>query len=160
MKFDCGFQMENNWFRYRTGAIIINNGKMLFVKSSVGDYYYMIGGAVHMGETSVSCIEREVLEETGIKAHVDHLSVICENFFKGKDGTIDGLDCHTVELYFYMTIDSLALLKTKSDIGEELLWLPIDEIKVNRIKPTVIAERIEEILTHSSVLHIIEERDR
>ena len=59
---------------------------MLFVKSSIGDYYYMIGGGVHMGETSDKCIEREVLEEAGVKANVDHLAVVCENFFKGKGG--------------------------------------------------------------------------
>ena len=160
MPYDCGFQEENNWFRYRTGGIIINNGKMLFVKSSIGDYFYMVGGAVHLGETSVSCIEREVFEETGIKAHVDHLSVICENFFKGKGGKIDGLACHTVELYFYMTIDNLDSLKTKSDVGENIVWLPINEIKFHMIKPTVISERIEDILASNHTLHIIEERDR
>ena len=31
MKYDCGFEKGNNWFRYRTGGIIINNNKMLFV---------------------------------------------------------------------------------------------------------------------------------
>lgn len=82
MKYDCGFSKENKRFRYRTGGIIVNNGKMLFVKSGVGDYYYMIGGAVQMGETSEKCIEREMFEETGLNAHVDHLAVVCENFFK------------------------------------------------------------------------------
>lgn len=36
---------------------------MLFVKCAVGDYYYMVGGGVHMGETSQACIEREVYEK-------------------------------------------------------------------------------------------------
>ena len=36
-----------------------------------------------MGETSESCIEREILEEAGIKASASHLAVVCENFFKG-----------------------------------------------------------------------------
>ena len=160
MQYDCGFQKEKNVFRYRTGGIIINNGKMLFVKSSIGDYFYMVGGAVRLGETSVSCIEREVLEETGIKARVNRLSVICENFFKGKGGKIDGLDCHTIELYFNMTIDNLDLLKTQSDMGEDIVWLPINEVKFHTIKPTVISEKIEDILTSNYTLHIIEERDR
>jgi 8-oxo-dGTP pyrophosphatase MutT (NUDIX family) len=70
---------------------------MLFVKSGIGDYYYMIGGAVHMGETSEKCIEREIFEEAGLNAHIDHLAVVCENFFKGIGGEIDGFDCHTLE---------------------------------------------------------------
>lgn len=28
---DCGFTKENNWFRYRAGAIIIENDCVLFV---------------------------------------------------------------------------------------------------------------------------------
>ena len=67
MKYDCAFEKGNNWFRYRTGGIIINNNKMLFVKSAIGDYYYMVGGGVHLGETSKACIEREIYEETGEK---------------------------------------------------------------------------------------------
>ena len=38
MKYDCGFVKGNNWFRYRTGGILIHNNKMLFVKSGIGDY--------------------------------------------------------------------------------------------------------------------------
>ena len=41
MEYDCGFEKGNNWFRYRTGAILIHDNKMLFVKSAIGDYYYM-----------------------------------------------------------------------------------------------------------------------
>lgn len=44
MEYDCGFKKGDNWFRYRTGGILIHDNKMLFVKSNFGDYYYMIGG--------------------------------------------------------------------------------------------------------------------
>ena len=50
--YDCGFAKENHRFRFRTGGIIIKDNKMLFVKSSIGNYYYMIGGAVQLGETT------------------------------------------------------------------------------------------------------------
>ena len=100
--YDCGFTKGNNWFRYRTGAFIIKDNKILFVKSKIGGYYYVLGGGVHLGETSEKCIEREVFEETGIKAQVERLAVVCENFFKGIGGTIDGLDCHTMEFYYIM----------------------------------------------------------
>ena len=82
MKLDCGFTKENNWFRFRTGGIIIHNEKILFVKSKIGGYYYMIGGGVHLGENSVDCIEREIFEETGMQVKVNYLSVICENFLR------------------------------------------------------------------------------
>lgn len=162
MKYDCGFEKGDNWFRYRTGGILIHDNKMLFVKSAIGDYYYMIGGGVHLGETSESCIEREILEEAGIKASASHLAVVCENFFKGIGGKIDGLNCHTIEFYYYMNIldNTLDACKNMTDEGEELVWLPIDEIKENEIKPAFIREYIDRIIGEKQTIHVIEERDR
>ena len=45
-QYDCGIAVDNYWFRYRTGAIIIKDEKMLFVRSMFGGYYYMIGGGI------------------------------------------------------------------------------------------------------------------
>ena len=162
MKYDCGFQKENNWFRYRTGGILIHDDKMLFVKSSIGDYYYMIGGGVHLGETSEACIEREMLEESGIHVSVDHLAVVCENFFKGKGGKIDGMDCHTIEFYYYLNASKadLSLCKNYTDDGEELVWLPIEKIKESKIKPDFIKEYMDEIISEGKIIHVMEERDR
>ena len=159
---DCGFTEDNNRFRYRTGGIIINNNKMLFVKSGIGDYYYMVGGAVQMGESSEACIEREIFEETGLKASVNHLSVVSENFFKGIGGEIAGFDCHTLEFYYYMNVEDEDLnnCKSETDVGERLVWIPIKEISTSHIKPDFIKERISEILSSSSIIHIVEERDR
>ena len=162
MKYDCGFEKGNNWFRYRTGGILIYNNKMLFVKSSIGDYHYMIGGGVHLGETSVACIEREIFEEASIHACVDHLAVVCENFFKGIGGTIDEYDCHTIEFYYYMKIldDDLSLCKHATDEGEELVWIPIEEIATSKIKPAFIKEHIDKIINGKQTIHVIEERDK
>lgn len=162
MNYDCGFQKENHWFRYRTGGILIHNEKMLFVKSAFGDYHYMIGGGVHLGETSENCIEREVFEESGIHAKVHHLAVICENFFKGSGGKIDGLDCHEIEFYFFMNIidDDVRLCKDMTDDGECLVWLPIEQIEHSKIKPEFIKERFFEIINENKTIHVIEERDR
>ena len=158
---DCCFSSGNNWFRYRTGGILINDGKMLFVRSSVGGYYYMIGGGVQLGETSAACIEREVYEETGLEAKPDRLAVVCENFFRGDGGVIDGLDCHTLEFYYAMTITGdIGRCKTVTDQGEALVWLPVEEIPNNCIKPAFIGEMIHRILSSGETIHIIEERDR
>ena len=60
---DCGFTKENNWFRYRAAAIIIEDGCALFAGNAI-DYFYSIGGGVHMGETAEEAVLREVYEET------------------------------------------------------------------------------------------------
>lgn len=162
MKYDCAFEKGNNWFRYRTGGIIINNNKMLFVKSAIGDYYYMVGGGVHLGETSKACIEREIYEETGMHTCAQHLAVVCENFFKGVGGATDGFDRHTIEFYYYMKIldEDFKLCKSKTDEGEQLVWLSLEEIASKKIKPTFLKENISNIINEKKIIHIIDERDR
>ncbi len=157
---DICFTKENSWFRYRTGAFILKDDKMLFVKSKIGGYFYMIGGGVNLGETSVDCIEREVLEETGIKAKVERLAVVTENFFKAEGGKIAGLDCHTIEFYFLVNVIDASEVFSKTDDGEELVWIPIEEIRNSFFKPSFISEKIDEIINSKNILHIIEERDR
>ena len=163
MSYDCGFTKENNWFRYRTGGFVICDGKMLFVKSEfMGGYYYMVGGGVTLGETSVQCIEREIFEETGMKLKADYLAVVCENFFKGVGGVMDAKDCHVLEFYYVMKVtpEDIKNCKKITDQGEELAWVSVEDIKNVVIKPDFVRERIDEILNSKEVIHVLEERDR
>ena len=64
--YDCCFTKDNNWFRYRAAAIIIENDCVLFVGNSRENYYYSVGGGVKMGETAEEAVLREVYEETGL----------------------------------------------------------------------------------------------
>ena len=101
---DCGFTKENNWFRYRAAAIIIENDCVLFVGNESEDYYYSVGGGVHVGETAEAAVVREVFEETGIHYEIDRLAVIHENFFNENKGSLKGLNCHEICFYFLMTL--------------------------------------------------------
>ncbi|MBO4310519.1 MAG: NUDIX domain-containing protein [Lachnospiraceae bacterium] len=161
MAEDCFVFKGNDYFRFRAGGIIIHDNKMLFVKSDFGEkYYYMIGGCVHIGETTQSCIEREIEEEAGIKAKAERLAVLCENFFYGDGGVIDRKNCHTIEMYYIMSVEDISNLKSVSDDGEEIVWIPLDEVKNSFIKPAFIPERIDEILSENKIIHIIENRDK
>lgn len=122
----------------------------------------MVGGGVHLGETSETCIEREIYEEMGMHTCVERLAVICENFFKGVGGKIDGLDCHTIEFYYYMKVsdEDFKLCKNKTDDGEQLVWLPLEEIASKEIKPAFLKENISNIINEKNIIHIINERDR
>ena len=56
MQKDCGFQSKNKRFRYRAAAIIVENDCVLFAGNEINDYYYSIGGGVHIGETAEEAI--------------------------------------------------------------------------------------------------------
>ena len=50
MLYDCDFSKENNRFRYRAAAIIVEDGCVLLVGNEKEDYLYSVGGGVHMNE--------------------------------------------------------------------------------------------------------------
>ena len=153
--FDCGMEKAGYWFRYRTGAIIVRDGKMLFVKSKYGGYYYMIGGGVHLGEDSKSCIERETFEETGVKCAARRIAIICENFFNGVGGLIDGKECHELEYYYIMDAPDNASFETATDAEEKLVWVPIDEFSENDIRPAFLKKELKGIIEGAPLIHVI-----
>lgn len=56
--------------------------------------------------------------------------------------------------------EDLKLCKRKTDDGEQLVWLPLEEIALQEIKPTFLKENINNIINEKNIIHIIEERDR
>ena len=53
-----------------------------------------------MGETAEDAVKREVFEETGVVYDINRLAVIHENFFDENQGTLAGLDCHEINMFF------------------------------------------------------------
>ena len=153
--YDCGMVKDNYWFRYRTGAIIVKDNKMLFVKSMYGGYYYMLGGGVHLGETSAECIEREVYEEAGIKCKARRIAITCENFFMGKGGAIDGKECHELEYYYLMDVPEDFDCKIATDESEKLVWVPIEDFGKSDIRPAFLKEKLKDAIEGAPLIHVI-----
>ena len=129
--YDCCFTKDNNWFRYRAAAIIIENDCVLFVGNSRENYYYSVGGGVKMGETAEEAVLREVYEETGIHYEIDRLAVIHENFFNENEGSLKGLECHEICFYFLMKSRGTQDLNSNSytqGYKEEMHWIPISDL--------------------------------
>ena len=154
---DCGFSNEKSRFRYRAGVIVIQDAKILFVKNIVGGYYYMVGGAVRLGETSAKCAERELLEETGISAKAEQLSIVCENFFMDNE-----FECHALEFYYKMNVTKIPQpQRTKTDIGEELIWIPLERIPEYDIRPSFLKQHTADMINTKHTLHIVhDDRNR
>ncbi|MDO5733416.1 MAG: NUDIX domain-containing protein [Eubacteriales bacterium] len=153
---DCALMTKTDCFRFRGGGIIIRNNKMLFIENAVANYYYMIGGAVKLGEVSAHCVEREIYEEIGVDAKAGRLAVVCENLFKGTDHETEGLNCHHIEFYYIVTLDNYEAIDECTDIGERIVWIPIDKFQDYDIKPSFIRERIQEILASETPLHVVQ----
>ncbi|MGN0638850.1 MAG: NUDIX hydrolase [Huintestinicola sp.] len=137
---DCCFRSGNDWFRYRVGAIIISGEYALFAYGGE-DYFYSVGGGVHIGEYSENAVLRETMEETGLELEIERPLCIVENFFIGMDGSIKGLDCHTLEFYYLMKPAEKVEINVKSITGdgvsEKMCWLPISRLEEYDIRPKI-----------------------
>ena len=156
MEHNCGFTDGGRWFRYRAAAIIVEEGCALFAGNETDDYFYSIGGAVHMGETAEDAVRREVLEETGVEYEVDRLAVIHENFFSENHGSLNGLDCHELAFYFLMKPRGTRELNSNSytvGVRETMHWLPISELDKFKAYPTFLKEYLTSY--HSGIEHIV-----
>ncbi|WP_055078199.1 NUDIX hydrolase [Lagierella massiliensis] len=156
MEHNCAIIDDKKAFRYRAAAIIIEDGCVLFARNEVDDYYYSVGGAVHMGETSEDAVKREVFEETGVQYEVDHLAVIHENFFIGSSD-LNGVDFHEVTFYYMMKPmgkrDFKSQSTTMAGVKEAMHWVPIDELDKCKSYPTFMKGFL--MSEHNGVEHII-----
>lgn len=145
-------------FRYRAAAVIIEDGCVLMATNSVANYYYTVGGGVHLGETAEQCVEREVWEETGVRYKVDRLLFVYENFFTDNAPTkIHGLRCHEITLLFLMKSRGTKQLPAHKSIcvdGEEhLAWLPINKYSEYNAFPRFFATELDPL--PDSIKHIV-----
>lgn len=158
MELNCNVTKDNKWFRYRAAAIIVEEGCVLFAGNELDNYFYSVGGAVHIGETAENAVVREVYEETGVHYETDRLAVIHENFFCGNSGAVAGLDCHEICLYYLMKPKGY---KPNFDIGytqgvkEEMHWIPIADLEKYRTFPAFLKEYLSK--EHCTVVHIVSE---
>lgn len=153
---DCGFTKENNWFRYRAAAIIIENECVLFASNEKDDYLYSIGGGVHMGETAEDAVLREVFEETGIHYEIERLAVIHENFFSENSGTLKGLNCHEISFYFLMKsrgTQELCSNSTIQGVKEDICWVPIKDLEKYKAFPSFLRDYLSK--EHLGIEHIV-----
>ena len=156
MEHNCGFTDGDRWFRYRAAAIIVEDGCVLFAGNEHEDYFYSIGGAVHMGETAEAAVKREVLEETGVAYEVERLAVIHENFFNENTGSLKGKKCHEIALYFLMKPRGTKELSSNSytlGVKENMYWLPISELDQYKAFPSFMKAYLQS--DHTGIEHII-----
>ncbi len=67
--------------RIRASALIMEKNRILTIKHRKDgkEYYLLPGGGVHIGETIRQAVEREVMEELGVKIEAGELIFIAES---------------------------------------------------------------------------------
>jgi ADP-ribose pyrophosphatase YjhB (NUDIX family) len=126
--------------RISVRGIILHQGKLLCVrlkayKGSVirdNSYWCLPGGGLDEGESLVAGLEREMLEETGVKATVGNLMYIQQFIYEGRE---------FLEFFFQVTNDQdyLAIDLSKSTHGAaELEEIDFVDPASTHILPTLL----------------------
>lgn len=126
--------MSEEKFIIRCRAIIQEDNKLLVVRHTGKDYYSLPGGHLDFGESIKNCIEREIIEELGVKPEIGKLLYV--NSF------VNDTIKQYVEFFFEITntkdFRDIEKLKSGTHLHEldEIRWVDKDE--TNEIRPNEI----------------------
>lgn len=155
-KSNCSFYAGDEIFNYRVGAIIIEEGCALLATNDSADYYYTVGGRVHLGETSHDAVLREVKEETGIDYGVDRPVFVNENFFVEPCGKNKKKRFHEICIFYLMKPcgKKHAIADGRCVDGtEHYRWVPLEKLKsIKRVYPEFLTDRICDLPSHVELL--------
>jgi 8-oxo-dGTP pyrophosphatase MutT (NUDIX family) len=149
------FDTPTHRFHLRAAAIIRRGGSVLLHCLEGDDFWSLPGGRVEPGEAAAEAVIRELQEELGISARVEHLSLLVENFFTHSEA-----NHHEVGLYFSVHVDSSVLPEDCMTFeGREKFkkllfrWFPISAIAKLDVRPAILKEHLMQ--GRSSFRHVV-----
>jgi 8-oxo-dGTP pyrophosphatase MutT (NUDIX family) len=133
------------------GGVVINEKKELLVVSelhrrSESPYYKLPGGALHAGEHIAACVEREILEETGVRSRFEAL--VCFRHWHGY--RYDKSD-----IYFVCRLSPLSeKITIQAEEIEVCLWLPVQDYLTSENASTFNKHIVKAALESPGVTHM------
>lgn len=159
---DVKIKSEEGNFKYRVSGAVIKNGKILTVKICDNEFFCLPGGHIHLGESSLEAIHREIKEEVNITCKNVKLVSLTENFFKAK-----GKNMHEVG-YVYLVepkenIETKDYKVVENDEGElkplEFKWIDLEKLHTVDFRPKYIVDKFEQ-RNFEFEHNIFDERDK
>ena len=131
---------------YRVGAIAVHDGRLLVEHNLRHRFCFVPGGHVEYGESALTALDREVLEEAGEGAEIGRLVLISDNLFE-----LDGVRYQEVVLYFLIefTPGSGILERRGTFDGNEprmvFEWVPLDDLGEVNLQPRFLRELVRDV---------------
>jgi 8-oxo-dGTP pyrophosphatase MutT (NUDIX family) len=151
-KKDISYSIDGDWFNFRVGIFLTNHGRVLLQNTPERNFWGLPGGRVKMGESTITALHRELIEELGVDIQNIKLKHIEENhyIYMGKD---------VREVFFIYTaeIDDDHELAKKQDFktldsnsGEYNEWKDLNEVFSLDFKPKIMSflTRDSDEITH------------
>lgn len=117
-------------FRPAAYSVIINNGKILLIRTSLTNKYSFPGGGIELGDKVELSLEREIMEEVGIEVIIDKFLFFNEDFFYFEPWD---KAFHSFFFFYLCTAKSLDISKPHQSIDfeetETPLWVDFESLK-------------------------------
>jgi 8-oxo-dGTP diphosphatase len=136
-----------NYVRISAKAVIILDGKLLVMHhfGSQGDYYLLPGGGQHNGENLITTVERECLEEAGVRVKVGDVLFIRDYIEANHEFAGERSGFHQVEIMFRCELidgEGLGTGKVMDTRQVGVAWLPVDRLGDYIIYPKILKQVI------------------
>ncbi len=147
MNGDILYKEDGFVFSYRTGGILIHDGKILLQKPE-NDDYSIIGGHVARMETTSDTLRREFFEELHAEVEIERLTAIGEIFFPWGNRS-----CHQISLYYTVKLTDKTSIPLDGsfrgfdDLGNErinleFVWIPLEKLREITVYPQELIQHI------------------
>lgn len=149
------FEQKGIRFNYRVAGAAIKNAQVLLCREPDGDFWYLPGGRVELGEESREALRRELREELDLEAEVGRMVWIAENFFEMR-----GKKYHEIGLYYLMEIplepSSEPFVVLARSIGLEFGWFGLKELHGINLQPEFLKSTLNALPVRAK--HIVRNR--
>lgn len=127
--------LEKMFFRNSVYGLILNEGKLLVVRTRSTGLYAFPGGGIELGEPIAHALHREIWEETGINVEMLDFITFLEDFFYYNPGD----EAYHALLFFYWCRPLMTELVSDADVYDEESeaprWIPVSELSEEDFQP-------------------------
>lgn len=122
-------------FHFRARAVVCKDGNILLTKMKGGDYTFLPGGHIELGEKATDALVREIQEELGEESSVKSFLGAIENSWAR-----EGERHHEINLIFEVTIPGIEAGNNPvaKENHIEFLWEKVDALdNANLLPPSL-----------------------
>lgn len=154
------FDVGRTRFNYRVAGVALHDKQVLLNRFEGQHYWFLPGGRVEMGETSIEALRREMLEELQEEVQVGRLLWIVESFFGG----VEEKNYHELAFYYVMDFPSeSAVYRAQESIlardGQTQLtfeWFSLGELEKIILYPSFLIQGLRNL--PEQTVHVLDTR--